>query len=122
MDAVLSLDRAQDFDAVPPGGRPAEAPSQNLVYADTRGNIGYQLPGAMPRAARVTAGCPPRAGTPGYDWRGTIPFAELPYAYNPPSGVLVAANQPVIGSQYPLSARVGVLLRLAQPGDCRRAA
>ena len=30
-----------------------------------------------------------------------IPFAELPYAYNPPGGFIVAANQPVIGGQYP---------------------
>jgi penicillin G amidase len=36
-----------------------------------------------------------------YDWRGRIPFAQLPYAYNPPSGLIVAANQQVIGRQYP---------------------
>jgi penicillin G amidase len=36
-----------------------------------------------------------------YDWRGTIPFVKLPYVYNPPSGYLVAANQQVIGAQYP---------------------
>ena len=38
---------------------------------------------------------------PDYNWRGTVPFAKLPYVYNPPSGFLVAANQQVIGAQYP---------------------
>ena len=63
-----------------------------------------------------------RAGTPATTGEGLIPFAELPYAYNPPGGFLVAANQPVIGRQYPVPARLGVLLRLAQPGDRRPAA
>ena len=49
----------------------------------------------------MTGGCRPRAGTPATTGSGTVPFAELPYTYNPASGVLVAANQPVIGSQYP---------------------
>ena len=77
------------------------APSQNLVYADTQGNIGYQLPGAVPRRGKGDGRLPSPGWDKAYDWRGTIPFAELPWAYNPPGGVLVAANQPVIGGQYP---------------------
>ena len=39
-----------------------------------------------------------------YDWKGRIPFAQLPYDYNPPSGFIVAANQQIIGRPVPLSA------------------
>ena len=87
------------------------------MYADTAGNIGYQLPGAMPQRGRGDGRTPSPGWDARYDWEGLIPFAELPYAYNPPGGFLVAANQPVIGRQYPVPARLGVLLRLAQPGD-----
>jgi penicillin amidase len=77
------------------------APSQNLIYADTDGNIGYQLPGTVPLRRKGTGIKPSPGWDRNYDWNGTIPFAKLPYVYNPPSGFLVAANQQVIGSQYP---------------------
>ena len=77
------------------------APSQNLIYADTSGNIGYQLPGVVPLRSRSNGQIPSPGWDPRYDWRGTIPFAELPYVYNPPVGYIVAANQPIIGPQYP---------------------
>jgi penicillin amidase len=101
MDAVLSLGRAQDFEQVREAAAQLGAPSQNLMFADTRGNIGYQLAGAMPARGRGDGRVPSPGWDASYDWRGTVPFAELPYTYNPSSGVLVAANQPVIGSQYP---------------------
>ncbi|MFP5282895.1 MAG: penicillin acylase family protein, partial [Actinomycetes bacterium] len=77
------------------------APVQNLIYADTAGNIGYQLPGAIPRRGRGDGRTPAPGWDPSYDWRGTVPAAALPYDYNPPSGVIIAANQPVTGPSYP---------------------
>jgi penicillin amidase len=101
MDALLAIDQAQDFTQFRQAASLISAPSQNLVYADTKGNIGYQLPGAVPRRGRGDGRSPSPGWDKSYDWRGTIPFAELPWAYNPPGGVLVAANQPIIGGQYP---------------------
>ena len=46
------------------------APSQNLVYADTEGNIGYQLPGAMPERGTRGRATPSPGWDAGYDWRG----------------------------------------------------
>jgi penicillin amidase len=101
MDAVLAIDAAQTFGEFREAASLVSAPSQNIVYADTAGNIGYQLPGAVPRRGKGDGKLPSPGWDKTYDWRGTIPFAELPWAYNPPAGVLVAANQPVIGGQYP---------------------
>jgi penicillin G amidase len=101
MDAVLAVGQAQDFTQFREAASLIGAPSQNLVYADTKGNIGYQLPGAVPRRGKGDGRSPSPGWDRAYDWRGTIPFAELPWVYNPPGGVLVAANQPVIGGQYP---------------------
>ena len=100
MDALLRLDRATDFGEFRSALSLLSAPSQNLLYADTSGNIGYQLPGSIPVRTRGTGEEPAPGWDARYDWQGTIPFAQLPYTYDPPSGYLVAANQQVIGRQY----------------------
>ncbi len=101
MDAVLGLDQAHNFTDFRAAAALLSAPSQNLIYADTAGNIGYQLPGAIPIRDKGNGQGPRPGWDRSYDWQGTIPFAELPYAYNPPNGFIVAANQPIIGKQYP---------------------
>jgi penicillin amidase len=100
MDALFALDVASTFTQFRTAARLLVAPSQNLVYADTAGNIGYQLPGDIPVRAHGDGRLPSPGWDPSYDWVGRVPFAELPYAYNPPSGYIVTANQPIIGRQY----------------------
>ena len=100
MDALLKVNRAESFAQFRSALSLLSAPSQNFLYADTAGNIGYQLPGSVPLRGRGDGRTPAPGWDERYDWDGTIPFAELPYTYNPPSGYLVAANQPVIGRQY----------------------
>ena len=101
MDALLGLNRAGNFVEFRAAAQRLSAPVQNLLYADTAGNIGYQLPGDIPRRGRGTGRAPSPGWDRSYDWRGQLDFAQLPYAYNPRSGYLVAANQPVIGAGYP---------------------
>ena len=36
-----------------------------------------------------------------FDWKGLIPFAELPWAENPEDGFIVTANNQIIGKGYP---------------------
>ena len=122
MDALLGINQAQNFAEFREAAALLSAPSQNLVYADVAGNIGYQLPGMAPRRGKGDGRAPAPGWDKAYDWRGMIPFAELPWDYNPPGGMLVAANQPVIGGQYPRPLGSRILLRLAQPGDPRPAA
>ncbi len=63
-------------------------PSQNVVYADVEGNIGYQLSGLIPK--RSWSGVfPVERG----DWEGFYSTEELPSAYNPREGIIVTANQ-----------------------------
>jgi penicillin G amidase len=67
-------------------------PGFNFVYADREGNIGMQVAGQLP--VRTKPGdLPQPAGDKAVEWAGVIPFEELPSFYNPPSGVLVTANQ-----------------------------
>jgi penicillin amidase len=101
MDALLGIDQAQNFSEFRDAAALLSAPSQNVIYADTSGNIGYQLAGAAPLRGDGNGTMPSPGWDQSYDWKGLIPFAKLPYIFNPPSGFIVAANQQVIGAQYP---------------------
>ena len=106
MDALVGFNTATSFSEFRTAAEKFAAPSQNLVYADVDGNIGYQAPGLVPvRTAAVRGSAPGYWPAPGwdssYDWRGFVPFAELPWAYNPEDEVIVAANQAVTESTRP---------------------
>jgi penicillin amidase len=104
MDAVFELDRATDFDQFREAARDFAVPSQNLIYADTKGNIGYQAPGLVPIRPAGDDGTWPEPGWDSkYQWTGNyVPFDAMPYEYNPPQGYIVTANQPVIDQdKYP---------------------
>jgi penicillin amidase len=105
-DAVLGFDAATSFTDFRKAARSFAVPSQNLVYADVHGHIGYQAPGLIPIRRPSTAGYPPGyLPAPGWDsqwdWTGYVPFDSLPWAYDPPEGVIVAANQQVTATPTP---------------------
>jgi penicillin amidase len=101
MDALLRIDTASDFTQFRAAARLLGAPSQNVVYADTEGNIGYQLPGAIPRRGRGDGDTVSPGWDPNFDWKGLIPFEELPWTENPSEGFIVTANNQIIGKDYP---------------------
>lgn len=76
-------------------------PSQNLVYADVDGNVGYVMPGRVPVRARGEGLTPVPGWTTAYDWTGWIPFDELPARFNPAEGYIVTANNRITGDDYP---------------------
>ncbi|MFF4230912.1 penicillin acylase family protein [Streptomyces sp. NPDC001820] len=102
MDAVFELNRAKDFKTFRAAAKNFEVPSQNLVYADSKNNIGYQAPGRIPVRAQGDGTMPAPGWDPKYKWKGVIPFDELPYEYNPERGYVVTANQAVVDAEkYP---------------------
>ncbi|MFJ6012824.1 penicillin acylase family protein [Streptomyces sp. NPDC092952] len=97
MDAVFELNRAKDFTTFRKAAAHFEVPSQNLIYADTKGNIGYQAPGTIPVRLKGDGTMPSPGWSSEYGWeKDPIPFEELPYEYNPERGYIVTANQAVI--------------------------
>jgi len=105
-DAVFLLNAATDWDSFRDAARMFAVPSQNLIYADTQGNIGYQAPGLVPIRESSTNGAPPgffpaQGWLPAYDWTGWVPFSEMPSVYNPADGVIVTANQAVTEGSRP---------------------
>ncbi|MGH8247638.1 MAG: penicillin acylase family protein, partial [Gammaproteobacteria bacterium] len=82
-------------------------PAQNFVYADAAGNIGYQAAGMIPIRPRGDGSVPLEGHDLANDWRGYIPFEELPSVYNPPSGMIATANGRVVpdGYAYPVATK-----------------
>jgi len=98
--SVYLLNRASNWTDFRNALRTFIAVNQNAVYADVRGNIGLQS----------TIGIPIREGNrilvyPGdttrYDWKGLVPFEELPYTFNPECGYVASANCKTAPADYP---------------------
>ncbi|MEV0421816.1 penicillin acylase family protein [Streptosporangium canum] len=101
-DAIFALDAAQDWQEFRAAASRFDVPAQNLIYADTKGNIGYQAPGRIPVRTRGDGTWPVPGWTGEYSWQSTIPFNELPSVYNPPEGYIVTANNAAIDPErYP---------------------
>lgn len=98
--AIFALDTAQNWDEFRAAAKQFTVPSQNLVYADKAGNIGYQAPGTIPIRGKGNGRWPVPGWDPDYEWKGSIPFEQLPTVLNPEEGFIVTANQEVIGDQY----------------------
>jgi penicillin G amidase len=101
MRSVLLINQAQNWDEFRYALSFWDVPSQNFVYADVEGNIGYQSPGRIPIRSKGDGSIPVPGWSGEYEWVGYIPFDELPRAYNPPEGYIVTANNAVVGSDYP---------------------
>ncbi|KQY60286.1 penicillin amidase [Aeromicrobium sp. Root495] len=99
--AVFALGRAQDWDEFREAAKLFTVPSQNLVYADRKGHIGYQSPGAIPIRSRGDGRWPVPGWDGRHEWTGYVPFDELPSVLDPSDGFIVTANNKVIGDQYP---------------------
>jgi penicillin amidase len=102
LESFFRLDTAGSFDEFRAALRTYGAPSQNFVYADIAGNIGYQLPGRIPVRPNGDLGDRPVDGASGaHDWTGWIPFDDLPGSFNPHDGIIVTANNAAVDARYP---------------------
>ncbi|MFT4215041.1 MAG: penicillin acylase family protein [Microbacterium sp.] len=94
--AIFALDTAHDFAGFRAAASLFDVPAQNLVYADTEGNIGYQAPGRLPIRGAGDGTMPAPGWDSAYDWTGFVPFEDLPVSYNPDEGFIVTANNPLV--------------------------
>ncbi|HKW40269.1 MAG TPA: penicillin acylase family protein [Gemmatimonadales bacterium] len=101
--AQLAVDRATDWPGFLSAAARWKLPTENLVYADVDGNIGWIAAGLMP--VRSWSGLLPVPGDGRFEWQGFLSVDELPRAYNPPGGMIVTANNNILppGYLHPLS-------------------
>ena len=78
-------------------------PTLNLIYGDDAGHIAYHAIGKVPLRPAGLAGVPIQDAQ--HEWQGYIPFDELPFSVDPPSGLLATANSRVTpnDTKFPLT-------------------
>lgn len=100
-DAFLSINTATNWNEFQSALRYYRAPSQNMVYADREGNIGYTTTGIIPIRPNDGTGLYPTPGTGEYDWEDEwVAFDHMPRVLNPKKGYIATANNAVVPDGY----------------------
>jgi penicillin amidase len=77
-----------------------KVPSENLVYADTTGNIGWVAAGLAP-IRKNWSGLFPVPGDEGeYEWSGYLTVDDLPQSFNPARHFIATANHKILPEGY----------------------
>ena len=97
--ASLSLNRAQNWPEFLKALERWKVPSENLVYADIDGNIGWVAAGMTP-IRKGWSGLLPVPGNGNYEWQGFLPLKDLPQSYNPAKHFIATANHNILPPDY----------------------
>ena len=89
--ASLRMDQATTWEEFVEACNYSRIPSENMVWADRAGNIGYQAVGVSPIRPNHS-GLVPVPGDGRYEWDGFLPIKALPSVFNPPKGYFGTAN------------------------------
>jgi penicillin G amidase len=97
---ALSLARAKNWQTFQSAAARYKVPSENLVYADRRGNIGWIACGLAP-IRKGWEGLFPAPGDSGdYDWNGYLPASDHPSEFNPSQHFIATANNNILPRGY----------------------
>jgi penicillin G amidase len=99
-EAFFGLNRARNWAEFKNALRTYGGATQNFVYADVKGKIGWYAAGRIPIRRTGDGAFPYNGSTNEGDWTGYIPFEELPNLYDPADGLIVTANQRIVGTSY----------------------
>ena len=96
VEAIIGLNRATGYDEFRAALSKWDVAAQNVVYADTDGNIAYQATGEAPIRAGGDGAWPVEGWTGDNEWTGVVPFDDLPRLFNPTRDYIATANNPVL--------------------------
>jgi penicillin G amidase len=100
-DVTYRMNRARNWNEFTKALELFTAPTQNIVYADVDGHIGYHAAGVVPIRKSGDGSVPYDGSTDAGEWTSFIPISKLPNLYDPPNGIIVTANQRIVGTDYP---------------------
>lgn len=99
-EAFYLLNRAKNWEEFKSALKTYGGATQNFIFADVKGNIGFHNGGKIPIRSSGDGTVPYDGSKNEGKWKGYIPFEELPNSYNPPDGYIVTANQRLTGDSY----------------------
>ena len=97
--ASLRMDQAKTWEEFREACNYSHIPGENMIWADKRGNIGWQAVGIAP-IRNSFSGMVPVPGDGRYEWDGYLPIVQKPNALNPAKGFIATANQSVTPEDY----------------------
>ena len=97
--ASLRMDQAKTWEEFQEACTYSNIPGENMIWADTEGNIGWQAVGIAP-VRNNYSGLVPVPGNGTYEWDGYLPIIQKPNELNPEKGFIATANQNVTPDEY----------------------
>lgn len=97
--ASLRIDQATDWESFREACSYSHIPGENMIWADKKGNIGWQAVGIIP-VRKNFSGYVPVPGDGRFEWAGYLPIKERPHLFNPSKGFFATANQNVTPTNY----------------------
>src|SRR3984885_8876086 len=91
-EALMRVNSARNWGEFLDALRLYQTPTQNLVFADVGGDIGFPNPGLVPLRKSGDGSTPVDGASGAFDWTGTIPFDQWPQLHNPETGFAFNAN------------------------------
>jgi penicillin amidase len=99
--STMAINRASNWKEFTTALRSFTPPTQNIVYADTDGHIGYHAAGVVPIRKSGDGSRPYDGSKDDGEWVRFIPLDKMPHLFDPPAGLIVTANQRIVGADYP---------------------
>lgn len=96
--ASISINRAANWQQFKEALKHFTLPGQNFVYADKEGNIGYICAARLPVRSNPSPTLVYDGTTDAYDWKGFVPYEEMPKLFNPPQNYIASANNKTASS------------------------
>lgn len=95
---LIDINKASNFREFSKSFEGFVSPGQNYVYADVVGNIGYVMAGKIPIRSTNSTTIAYDGSLSSNDWKGFVPFDQMPVIFNPTSGFIATANNKVVKS------------------------
>ncbi|PIP76979.1 MAG: penicillin amidase [Ignavibacteria bacterium CG22_combo_CG10-13_8_21_14_all_37_15] len=94
--AFYSVNKAGDWNSFKTAVSNFSVPGQNFVYADVKGNIGYLCAAKLPVRSTNSPTFVFDGTTSANDWKGFVPFEQIPALFNPPQNFIASANNKTV--------------------------
>lgn len=95
---ILKINKAKNWNEFLDGVKEFTVPGQNFIYADDEGNIGYICAARLPIRQSVSPTLVYDGTTSASDWKGFVPFEEMPKLFNPAQNYIASANNKTISN------------------------
>jgi penicillin amidase len=104
--ASLRMDQATNWEELRAATNYSNIPGENMIRADSDGNIGWQAVGIAP-VRRNFSGMVPVPGDGRFEWDGYLPITAKPNEFNPERGYIETSNSNYTTPDYPYLDAIG---------------